>query len=125
MKRRILEILVAAGFVAFAAAPVGAIDLIPNDVCNPDVDASCKLVKQSEGELPVRVKNIINVALFILAGVAVMMIVIGGLRMVLANGDAGAVKSGRLTILWSIVGVVVALFSYTIVNFVVNWNWLR
>ena len=68
--------------------------------------------------------QIINIALFLMGGVAVIMIIVGALRMMTANGDPGNIKSGRLTIMWSVVGVAVILLASAIVNFVVNWGWL-
>ena len=61
--------------------------------------------------------NIINMMIYVVGAVAVLMVVIGGLRYVLSGGDASQTKSAKDTILYSIVGVVIAIMSYAIVNF--------
>lgn len=63
--------------------------------------------------------TLINTMIMIIGAVAVIMIVIGGLRYVLSGGDASAVQSAKNTILYAVIGVVIAIMSYAIVNFVV------
>lgn len=65
-------------------------------------------------------KNVINTILLVLGMIAVIMIVIGGIRYTTSNGDSGAVKSAKDTILYSVVGLVVAILAFSIVNFVVG-----
>lgn len=64
--------------------------------------------------------TISDVLLFIIGAVAVIMIIIGGLRYVLSGGDATQVQAAKNTILYSLVGVVVAILAYAIVNFVIS-----
>ena len=67
-----------------------------------------------------RVQQVINVLLFIIGVISVIMIIIGGIKYVLSNGDSNAVKSAKDTILYAVIGLVIALLAYAIVNFVVN-----
>lgn len=62
---------------------------------------------------------IVNVILFIVGAVAVIMIVIGGVRYTVSNGDSNAVTGAKNTIMYAIVGLVVAIIAYALVNFVV------
>lgn len=64
--------------------------------------------------------TITNVLLFIVGAIAVIMIVIGGLRYVLSGGNADQITSAKNTILYAIVGIVVALLAYAAVNFVLT-----
>ncbi len=48
------------------------------------------------------------------------MIIIGGLRYVVSGGNATAVTAAKNTILYAIVGVIVALLAYAIINFVLQ-----
>ena len=66
------------------------------------------------------IKTIVNVLLYILGAVAVIMIVIGGIKYTTSNGDSNAVTSAKNTILYSVIGLVVALFAFAIVNFIVD-----
>jgi hypothetical protein len=64
-------------------------------------------------------KSIANILIFAVGAVAVLMVIIGGLRYALSGGDASGIKSAKDTILYAIVGVVVAALSYAVVNFVI------
>lgn len=66
------------------------------------------------------VKNIINVILGVLGVVAVVVIILGGFTFMTSQGDAGKVMKGRNTILWGVVGLIVALLAFAIVNFVLR-----
>lgn len=125
MKRFLITLAAIFGLalVPVAAQTSYAIDLFPDTTCSGQVD--CRVVKTSDSQLAKNVQSIINLALLILGGVAVIMIIVGALRMIGANGDPGNIKSGRLTIMWSVVGVVVVLSASAIVNFVVSWDWLK
>lgn len=71
------------------------------------------------GDLTVYIKNIVNILLFVVGAVAVLMIVIGGLRYVTSGGDSTSVTSAKNTVLYAVVGLIVAAAAYAIVNFVV------
>jgi hypothetical protein len=65
-------------------------------------------------------KLVANTLIFIVGAISVIMIIIGGLRYVLSGGDSAGVKGAKDTILYAIVGVVVAILAYAIVNFVIS-----
>ena len=65
-------------------------------------------------------KTVINVLLFLIGAISVIMIIYGGIRYVTSGGDQGAVTSAKNTILYAVVGLVVAILAYAIVNFVVD-----
>lgn len=62
--------------------------------------------------------KITNAALFLIGAVSVIMLIYGGIRYTISGGDSGAVTSAKNTILYAIVGIVIALLAYAIVNFV-------
>ncbi len=64
--------------------------------------------------------QIVNVMLFIIGAVAVIMLIIGGIRYTTSNGDANQVTAAKNTILYAIIGIIVAILAYAIVNFVVT-----
>ena len=64
--------------------------------------------------------TIINVLLFIIGAISVIMLIIGGIRYTLSGGDSGAVTSAKNTILYAIIGLVVAFLAFAIVNFVLG-----
>jgi len=63
----------------------------------------------------------ITTFLFALIGiVAVFVIILGGFNMMISSGDPGKVKKGKDTILWGIIGLIVTILAYAIVNFVLG-----
>jgi hypothetical protein len=70
--------------------------------------------------LTASVKNIINVLIGVIGVVAVIMLIIGAFRFVTSSGNSDATKGAKDTILFAIIGIVVALLSFAIVNFVLT-----
>ena len=66
------------------------------------------------------ISTITNVLLFIIGAVSVIMIIVGGIRYTTSNGDSSAVTSAKNTILYAVVGIVIALLAYAVVNFVIG-----
>ena len=65
-------------------------------------------------------KTITNVLLFIIGAISVIMLIIGGIRYTVSNGDSAAVTSAKNTILYAVIGIVVAILAYALVNFVIT-----
>jgi len=63
---------------------------------------------------------IINVLLGLIGVVAVIMLIYGGFRYVLSAGDEKATTGAKNTILFAIIGIVVAVLAFAIVNFVIG-----
>jgi hypothetical protein len=64
--------------------------------------------------------TISSVLLFIVGAIAVIMIIIGGLRYVISGGDATQVQAAKNTILYALVGIIIAILAYAAVNFVIG-----
>ena len=64
-------------------------------------------------------RTITNMLLFLIGAIAVIMLVIGGLRYVVSGGDQTAVTAAKNTILYAIVGIIVAFLAYAAVDFVI------
>jgi hypothetical protein len=65
-------------------------------------------------------RTITNVLLFLIGAISVIMLIVGGIRYVVSGGDSTAVANAKNTILYAIVGVVVAILAYAVVNFVIG-----
>jgi hypothetical protein len=63
------------------------------------------------------VVNILSVAVGV---VAVIMIIVAGLKFITAAGDSNNISSARNTILYAVVGLVVVALAQVIVHFVLN-----
>jgi hypothetical protein len=64
--------------------------------------------------------SVTNILLFIVGILSVIMLIIGGLRYILSGGNATAVTAAKNTILYAIVGLVVAILAYAIIHFVIG-----
>ncbi len=65
-------------------------------------------------------KTIVNILLFLIGAIAVIMLIYGGIRYVISGGDQNHVTAAKNTIMYAIVGIVVAVLAFAIVNFVLN-----
>ena len=64
--------------------------------------------------------TIINWVIGILGLVCVIVIIIGGVNYMTSSGEAGKVKKAKDTILYGIIGLVVCILAFAIVNFVIS-----
>lgn len=74
----------------------------------------------SGGDLNTMIRTVINAIVFIVGMVAVVMIILGGVNYATSQGDAGKVKKGKDTILYGIIGLVISILAFAIVNFVLG-----
>lgn len=66
------------------------------------------------------IKTVVNVLLFLVGSLSVIMIIVGGIKYTVSNGDSSSVSSAKNTIMYAVVGLLVSIFAYAIVNFVVT-----
>ncbi len=65
-------------------------------------------------------QTIANVLVFLVGAIAVLFLIIGGLRYVVSNGEAKNVEAAKNTILYAIIGIVVAILAFAVVQFVIT-----
>lgn len=83
--------------------------------------AGCSISSDAaEGMATSRIGSIIKVAIGVIALVAVIVIVVAGILMMTANGDAGKVAKARQAIIFALVGLLIALLAFAIVNFAID-----
>lgn len=76
---------------------------------------------QTDGkDLWISLGLIIQGILGALGVVAVIMIILGGISYITSQGDAAKAKKGRDTIIYALIGLVVALLAFAIVTFILN-----
>lgn len=61
-----------------------------------------------------------NVMLFVVGAVSVVMIIYGGLRYVISGGNTANVTVAKNTILYAVVGLIISIMAYAIINFVIE-----
>ena len=62
--------------------------------------------------------NIISVVLGVVALIAVIFIIVGGVQYITSSGDTGKAMKARNTILYSVIGLIIAILSFAIVIFI-------
>jgi hypothetical protein len=109
--------------VAVPAVVFAAVDDTSQGLCG-GVDITPGTCESSTGDSANRVstllRRIINVFSWIVGVIAVIMIVIGGLKYITSGGDSGNVSSAKNTILYALVGLVIVALAQFIVRFVLG-----
>lgn len=112
-----LALILGIGF-ALVPQPVSAIDTFKDACSTQQTNDVCKAVQTDNATN--MIKTVINTLLTILGIVAVIMIIIGAFRYVLSAGDAAAIKMAKNTIFYAIIGLIIAILAFVIVNYVVT-----
>ena len=87
------------------------------DLIKQGADSTGQQDSRSAGDIA---KDVVNIMFFIVGIMAVIMIIWGGIRYVLSAGNSAALTSAKNTIMYAVIGLIVAILAYTIVNFVIN-----
>ena len=116
--------------LALVVTPLLAVVAVSSDVAlAADVDPNAEVKKGytaigggsgGKFDLGGMINFVINIMLFVIGAASVIMIVVGGIRYTLSNGDSSAITGAKNTILYAVIGLVVALLAYAIVNFVIT-----
>lgn len=61
-----------------------------------------------------------NIALYAVGAISVIMLIWGGLRYITSGGDSKKITDAKNTILYAIIGLVIAVLAFAIINFVLN-----
>ena len=81
--------------------------------------AACQDLSKQDG-LSNILKNATNIVLFIAGALAVIMIIYGAIRFMTAHGNEKQVESARLIVTYSVIGLIIAILAYALVNFVLS-----
>ena len=82
--------------------------------------ANCAGSGLNSGSLTGNIQTIVNVFLYALGIGAVIMLIVGGFQFIFSSGNSEKAGKARLTILYAVIGIIVALLALTIVNFVIG-----
>ena len=119
LKSTLVTIVLSSTFVVagFLTSPAGAVALTTSGGANAAKGAEQPTNLFGMGGMFSTVSNIL---LFIIGAVAVIMIIIGGLRYVTSGGDSANITAAKNTILYALVGVIIAILAYSVINFVIS-----
>ncbi|MCL2869194.1 pilin [Candidatus Saccharibacteria bacterium] len=127
---KIKNLIVAAGLVF----TVGAVALVPTTTTlaatiaatNSKEAAKNGVIdvggdnKDNGSALTGTISALVNTALFIVGVISVVMIIYAGIRYQTAAGDPAKIKTAQHTLTYAIVGLIIAILAYAIVNFVIG-----
>lgn len=77
-------------------------------------------VSETASDPQTLVKQFVNIFLFAVGALSVIMLIWGGIRYTTSAGDSNKVTAAKSTVLYAIVGLVVAILAYAIVNMVID-----
>ncbi len=128
------------GFGTHFVKPVLAADTIGTKTCDgiklatsggPDTDgngeidptekaAYDKIVCKDDGNASFSdiITNVINILSILVGAVSVIMLIVGGFRYIISNGDSNSTKGAKDTIMYALIGLIIVLFAQVIVRFV-------
>ncbi len=66
------------------------------------------------------VKSAIDILSVVVGVIAVIMVIIGGLKYVTSNGDSNSISSAKNTIIYALIGIVVVAIAQSVVRFVLG-----
>ena len=82
--------------------------------------SGCTDTTDSENKVSSTLGTVIGILSLIVGVVSVIMLVIGGMRFVTSNGDGSSTAAARNTIIYAVVGIIIAALAQFIVKFVVG-----
>ena len=124
----VLALFMGALGICSLAAPVSAAELGEDPICEmykddptyADVlkEAGCN-IDVSDGSLTGNMaQTIINLVIAVVGVLAVIFMIIGGITYMTSQGDPTKTKRGRDTLIYALLGAILAGAAYTIVNWV-------
>ena len=116
-----LGLTLALAAAAFVTAPAMAWTCLDGSHVN-DMSSCSEYanVENTDRDLSSTFTTVVNVIIAIVGFLAVIMIIIGGITYTTSAGDAGKVKKAKDTIMYGIIGLIVAILAFAIVNFVLK-----
>lgn len=123
IKNNLVKILAVAALLTVMLVPAtaGAADIQSSLCSGADLTVSgsgCSDAGDATGKVNGLITLIINIFSIVVGVVAVIMIIIGGLKYITSSGDSNNVTSAKNTILYAIIGLVVVALAQFIVQFV-------
>lgn len=112
-----LVIAMVSGVLLFNTSGVQA-QLDAGDIACDGIEAAGGNCATGESDVSNAVRNGVNILLTVVGIASVIMLVIGGLRYIVSGGDQAAITAAKNTIIYAVIGIIIAVFSYAIASFV-------
>lgn len=76
--------------------------------------------QQAQSDVERIIETVINILSMVVGVIAVIFIIIGGLKYITSSGDANNVNSAKNTIMYALIGLVIVALAQIIVRFVLG-----
>ena len=119
------KILLIIGAIAAIIAPQMILASSSNLVfadAKTQIESAVNEVGGSENKTDVKgfIGNIIKTMFFAVGVLAVIVIIFAGVTFVMSAGNSQTIQKAKTTIIYAVIGLIVSILSYAIVNFVVS-----
>ena len=113
---------IAASLAVAVLLAVGTVGLVGPSTSALDVQqgADAAHAGSTPGDLNTVISTIVDVLLYVIGILSVIMLIVGGIRYTVSNGAQDKVTTARNTIMYSIVGLIIAFLAYAIVHWVIG-----
>lgn len=105
------------GFSIINTTNVGAVNAF--DGCSGS-NADSIICKDKDEDVSSILKTVINAMLFLIGAVSIIMIILSGVWYVISRGDQNLIKRAKDTLMYSVIGLIIAILAAAIVNFVLS-----
>lgn len=127
----VLTLSFAAPIAILAPASVSAGSAVTSGLCEGITAAEsadgagtpgegCVNDAQGQTSVNILIRNIINLFSLIVGVIAVIMIIVGGLKYITSGGDSGNITGAKNTILYALIGLIIVALAQIIVRFVLQ-----
>lgn len=96
---------------------VGYSGVYPN--CLPNTQISIKSLPQVSTDSS-EIKLVLNILFGVIGGISLLIITLSGFRYIISRGEPQEIAQAKNTIIYALIGMVIALLAFSIVNFVVG-----
>lgn len=127
LKRHLLTLLAVPALALSVSAVIAPAAFAADNTCDPaaGLNGAAQCAKSPDQPASLFADGgvfqvITDTLLFLIGAVSVVMMVIGGIRYTISQGDSTAVTSAKNTILYAVIGLVVAILAYAAVHFVIS-----
>jgi hypothetical protein len=123
--KKYILLIVASLAIILPATPVVAQGVL-DDTCKSNPEATlCQENSNTKNKNTIYgpdgiITKVVKLLSFVIGFAAILMIMIGGFKYVVSNGDSSSVNSAKNTILYAIIGLVIASLAQAIIVFVIN-----
>ena len=124
MKAKLTKIIAALSLIAFSATSLNTLITTPTYAVNCSDSTISQAVRDAAGcnssTLPSVIVNILNAIILVAGIIAAIFIVVGGVNYMTSAGDPGKVAKAKNTIIYALIGLVVCVLAFAIVNWAIG-----